>query len=269
MNPHTIFNLQHFVYPADVPTPPQNVSVSDIFSTSCVLQWNEPEDDGGTPLTHYIIERMDVNQKDKWTEIGEVIADTTTYKSEDLQENKRYKFRIRALNKIGKSDPAQLADTVLAKDPWDLPGPPLDIEILDWDRCFVDLTWKPPLSDGGAEITNYVVECKEKFSTQWVKCHMTDSSRCEAKVEDIIVEGKTYEFRTRAINKGGEGEASIPTKPVVVKSRFVKPFIIGDTMTDIVVKRGQHLSWDLKYGGEPDPTVKWMFNDAEIEANDR
>ena len=40
-------------------------------------------------------------------------------------------------------------------------------------------------------------------------------------------------------------------------------------MTDLVIKRGQYLSWDLKYGGEPDPEVEWFFNDVKIEADDR
>ena len=98
---------------------------------------------------------------------------------------------------------------------------------------------------------------------------MTKNDSCKAKVEDIIVEGKTYEFRVKAINKGGEGQPSSPTKQVVVKSRFVKPFIVGEEMSDIVIKRGQSLLWDLKYGGEPDPEVEWFFNDGRIEANDR
>ena len=224
-----------------------------------------PQDDGGSPITHYIIETKNTDKKEKWSEIGEVKSDQTSFNVKNLLEKNKYRFRVRALNKIGPSEPAELADTVLPRDPWDIPGPPLDLEITNWDKNFVDLTWKQPEKDGGAPILKYVVECKEKFGKDWVKCGLTDDATCNIKVEDVIKEGKTYEFRVKAINKAGEGQPSVPTKPVVIKSRFVKPFITGDHMTDIVIKRGQNLSWDVSYGGEPDPEVVWMFQDQQIQ----
>lgn len=36
----------------------------------------------------------------------------------DLTHKKEYKFRIRAVNKVGSSEPTQFAKPVLAKDPW-------------------------------------------------------------------------------------------------------------------------------------------------------
>ena len=40
-------------------------------------------------------------------------------------------------------------------------------EIHDWDVDRVDLKWKPPKDDGGAPITGYIIEQKEKFGTSW------------------------------------------------------------------------------------------------------
>ena len=252
-----------------MPSPPQQVSVSEIFSDSCLLSWSPPEDDGGSPVTHYVIERKHLDSKDSWTEVGEVKADIKSYKVENLQEKNKYRFRVRALNKIGMSDPAELSDTVTAKDPWTIPGPPLNVEITDWDKNFAQLTWEPPQSDGGAPVLRYLVECKEKFGKDWTKCLLTEDETCSGRVEDIIQEGKTYEFRVKAVNKAGEGQPSLPTKQVVIKSRFVKPFILGDVMTDQVTKRGQNLSWDIRYGGEPEPEVRWLFNDAPLCGDDR
>ena len=245
------------------------MSVSEIFSTSCLLSWQDPEDDGGTPLTAFIIERQNLEVKDKWEEVGETAVDKHSFKCDKLAEGKKYRFRVRAVNKIGPSPPGDLEDTVLAKDPWEVPGPPLDLQPVDWDKNFVELTWRLPLSDGGAEITRYLVECKEKFSTTWERCHITEDATCKARVEDIIKEGKTYEFRVKAVNKAGEGAPSEPCKPVIVKSRFVKPFIAGDEMKDLVVKRSKNLSWDLNFGGEPEPEVQWFFGDNKIVADDR
>lgn len=35
-----------------------------------------------------------------------------------LTPKKEYKFRVRAVNKVGSSEPAPLSKVVLAKDPW-------------------------------------------------------------------------------------------------------------------------------------------------------
>lgn len=41
-----------------VPTPPQDVNVAEVFQTSCVVTWKAPQDDGGSPLVKYVIERQ-------------------------------------------------------------------------------------------------------------------------------------------------------------------------------------------------------------------
>lgn len=38
-----------------------------------------------------------------------------------------------------------------------------------------------------------------------------------------LTAGKTYQFRVKAVNKGGPGEPSDETKPIVAKPRFCKP----------------------------------------------
>jgi len=45
----------------DVPSPPENIEVSDVLKDSCVLHWKSPKDDGGTPITHYVIEQMETS----------------------------------------------------------------------------------------------------------------------------------------------------------------------------------------------------------------
>ena len=47
---------------------------------------------------------------------------------------KQYKFRVCAVNEEGKSDPCTMKDLITAKDPFGEPGPPIDLEIVDWDQ---------------------------------------------------------------------------------------------------------------------------------------
>lgn len=44
----------------------------------------------------------------------------------------------------------------------DEPGKPGRPEPRNWDKDFVDLEWSPPNDDGGAPITGYVVQKREK-----------------------------------------------------------------------------------------------------------
>lgn len=53
-----IINL-HF---SDKPSPPLDLSACDITSESATLNWSKPEDDGGSPITGYRIEKR-VNVK--------------------------------------------------------------------------------------------------------------------------------------------------------------------------------------------------------------
>lgn len=104
---------------ADVPSAPYDVEVNEIFQNSCVVSFKPSKDDGGAPITKYIIERLDLSLKAQWDNVGEVEqGEKCVYKVTDLVAKKEYKFRIRAMNKLGSSEPAMFAKPVLAKDPW-------------------------------------------------------------------------------------------------------------------------------------------------------
>lgn len=102
----------------DVPPPPQNLEITEIFQKSCVVSWKSPTDDGGAPLLHYLLERQDLSVKGGWHSVAEIPAGQYKYKCEDLVHKKEYKFRIRAVNKLGPGEPANYPKSILAKDPW-------------------------------------------------------------------------------------------------------------------------------------------------------
>lgn len=58
-------NLTTQFYVLDVPSPPQDLDVTDVYATSCVVKWKTPKDDGGSPLIQYVIERQDLSVKGK------------------------------------------------------------------------------------------------------------------------------------------------------------------------------------------------------------
>ena len=64
----------------DKPAPPQGpLKVSDVHAEGCKLAWNPPQDDGGQPVDHYVVEKMDA-QTGRWVPAGETIGPDTELK---------------------------------------------------------------------------------------------------------------------------------------------------------------------------------------------
>ncbi len=93
----------------------------------------------------------------------------------------------------------------------DKPGKPAALEITKTDKTSVSLQWQPPKDDGGAEITNYVVEYRLEDALKWTQAK--DKTNSISFTVNGLKEGRVYEFRVSAENQAGVGPASDPTKP--------------------------------------------------------
>jgi hypothetical protein len=89
-----------------VPLPPGAPEVTDWSEDHMDLEWTEPIDDGGSPITGYIIEKKKVGS-DAWVKCGEVDGNRCKGTAKNLMEGEEYQFRIIAVNKAGPSDPSQ------------------------------------------------------------------------------------------------------------------------------------------------------------------
>lgn len=99
---------------ADKPSPVRDVKVTDITAETATVTWETPEDDGGKPITLYIVERREANRR-TWNKIG----DTTSLdiSVSGLVENNQYVFRVFAQNDVGLSEPTE-SETITAKNPF-------------------------------------------------------------------------------------------------------------------------------------------------------
>lgn len=100
----------------------------------------------------------------------------------------------------------------------DEPNAPSAPKIVDWDKDFVDLEWRPPVDDGGSPITGYVIEKREKGTSRWMKAGEIKEPETKVRAEDLE-EGVEYEFRVRAVNKAGQSEPSPPSESIIPKPR--------------------------------------------------
>ena len=54
------------------------------------------------------------------------------------------------------------------------PGKPGTPDIVDWDANRVDLKWEAPKSSGGAPISKYIIEKKERYGSTWETIHESE-----------------------------------------------------------------------------------------------
>lgn len=91
--------------------------VSDVTKDNCTLEWQEPDVDGNSEVTHYIVERMDV-KRGTWTDAGVGLVYNVFVKNIKLTEGKEYMFRVKAANVVGESEPLDTEKPTLAKNPF-------------------------------------------------------------------------------------------------------------------------------------------------------
>lgn len=246
----------------DKPSPPEGpLEVSDVHADRVKLSWNPPKDDGGLPIENYMIEKMDVDTG-RWVPAGKVGKDGTTAVVKGLEQGKKYHFRVKAINDEGSSEPLETDHSTVAKNPYDVPGVPGQPSLKDYDKDFVELKWDMPLRDGGAPITGWIIEKKDKFAAEFTPCAEIQGSTPQGKVSGLT-EGEKYEFRVRAVNKAGKGEPSEPTQPILVKHKNLKPRIDRTNLKTIIVKSGQSVFFDVNVRGEPPPTIEWFHGKSE------
>lgn len=51
------------------------------------------------------------------------------------------------------------------------PSPPVNLNSSDQTQSSVQLTWEPPLKDGGSPVLGYVIERCEEGEDNWIRCN--------------------------------------------------------------------------------------------------
>ncbi len=102
----------------DKPGAPEGpLEVTDVHKDGCKLHWKKPKDDGDLPLTGYIVEKMDPTTG-VWVPVSFLDPSKTDYEVTGLEPNKKYHFRVKAVNEEGESPPLETDSSILAKNPY-------------------------------------------------------------------------------------------------------------------------------------------------------
>ena len=102
----------------DCPSAPSGrPKISKVTPTSCHLDWDAPTDDGGSPVTSYIVEKLicaseSQNGDEQWQTVGpSYVRHTIVW---DLVGGQQYKFRVAAENMLGRSIMGDESEVVIA-----------------------------------------------------------------------------------------------------------------------------------------------------------
>lgn len=87
--------------------------MSNVTKESARLTWKQPVDDGGAPILHYVIEKMDVS-RGTWSDAG--MSPSLSHEVVRLIHRKEYLFRVKAVNSVGESDPLETKKTTIARN---------------------------------------------------------------------------------------------------------------------------------------------------------
>ncbi|KAG3271318.1 myosin light chain kinase, transcript variant X4 [Ictidomys tridecemlineatus] len=122
----------------DKPDPPAGTPcASDIRSSSLTLSWYGSSYDGGSAVQSYSVEIWDSVDK-MWKELA--TCRSTSFNVQELLPDREYKFRVRAINVYGTSEPSQESElTAVGEKPEE---PKDEVEVSDDDEKETEIDYR-------------------------------------------------------------------------------------------------------------------------------
>ena len=217
---------------AEPPASPTGLA-AEVSHDSVTLTWDDPGDDS---ITGYVILRRDSAIHEEGT-FETVESDTgsaeTAYTDDSAQPERKYVYRIKAINEHGLSEISSWVRAYTPAAP--VPAAPTGLSA-SASHDSVTLTWDDP---GDDSITGYVIlrrnrdiDAKGEFTTL-----VEDTGATATTYTDDTVEPETpYTYRVKAINEHGESERSrwfhidTPAAPLLAAPTGVGVAVSSDTV---------------------------------------
>ena len=187
------------------PDAPAGLSVVSFNQQAVVLSWSAPANDGGSPITDYIVQYKSAGAT-TWNAWNDGGSNNTTVTVNGLWGGTKYSFRVAAINSVGVSSYTDVIYQMTA--PKTVPAAPAGLKLIDGYKTSFMISWKPPVNNGGAGIKDYIVQYKLSSESTWTTLNDGISVSTSAKILNTT-NGKTYNYRIAAVNSVGQGSFSL------------------------------------------------------------
>jgi len=193
-------------FTVDRPDPPEPPVVSEVHSTSCTVTYQPPRYDGGAPVTGHILERRTPGPDSEWIRVNDTPVTDLQYTVDNLTPATEYEFRVAAVNKYMMSDFSLMSPKILTVERPDIdkPGLPGVVNVIGTSVC---LQWTTPSSDGGTDITEYIVMYGTPEATGYISVpvDVNMGTLISYTIRNTLQADTKYNFAVAAVNSQGQG----------------------------------------------------------------
>jgi hypothetical protein len=177
-------------------------------NASATVRWSAPPNDGGSPITGYLVRALDSNG----AQVGALhlaAATATSLLVTGLTNGASYQFQVAATNTEGTGPNSALSTVVM---PATVPGAPVITTAASGTAggtVTATAHWNAPTSNGGAAVTGYVVRALRISTTGTVLATTTSPVQAGAARQlTMTLPAGNYRFTVQASNKAGTGPQS-------------------------------------------------------------
>jgi hypothetical protein len=229
------------VVPSAAPNAPTNLVATAPYNATkntaglVALSWTAPANNGSL-IQDYIIERRLSSQPDSsFAQVADAVSPAVTASIASVNGTS-YVFRVAAKNAKGLGSYSANSNVATPSIKPFICPPPICTKGFNQ----VTLNWSPPTSNGGAEITNYIVQRKINGQANTAYVSINTGSSATSYTATGLVNGTAYVFRVAAVNIRGTGDFS-PQSQLVVPG-VVPPNAPTNLVATIVNETGVSLS---------------------------
>ncbi|MGH0146930.1 UNVERIFIED_CONTAM: hypothetical protein FKN15_052534 [Acipenser sinensis] len=172
-----------------------------VHANNFKMIWEPPKEDGGAPVTKYIVEMSEGSNGNKWEMVysGSVLE----HVCDQLSPGCAYQVRVYCISEGGQSP---LSETLLIQTPAVPPGQCMPPRLVGKPKAReLQMRWGAPQVDGGCLVSCYSLEMSPAQAEEHREVYMGPELECTI---IGLLPGKTYSFRLRAANKAGYGPYS-------------------------------------------------------------
>ncbi|XP_053438953.1 myosin-binding protein C, slow-type isoform X5 [Nycticebus coucang] len=266
----------------DIPDPPVAPSVTEVGDDWCVMNWEPPVYDGGSPILGYFIERKK-KQSSRWMRLNFELCKETTFEPKKMIEGVAYEVRIFAVNAVGVSKPSMPSKPFV---PLAVTSPPTLLTVDSVTDTTVTMKWRPPDQIGAAGLDGYVLEYCFEGSTSanqsdengeaaydlpadnWIVANTELIDKTKFTITGLPMDSKIF-VRVKAINAAGASEPKYYSQPILVREIIENPKIrIPRHLKQTYIRRvGEAVNLVIPFQGKPRPELTWKKDGAEIDKN--